>query len=156
MENQAEIERIKREDLNKLKEALQKMKSENKSKMLDLLDKVRRSTDELARIKDLHFKDKKEYTELFDASSNKINEKIEATFLAQSKEFKEERKTHKIEIKELERKLKSAQLENGKLQENICGRNLLFRACATSLQMSRSRTRVAAKILQRICASDSP
>lgn len=34
MENQAEIERIKREDLNKIKEALQKMKSENKSKMV--------------------------------------------------------------------------------------------------------------------------
>ena len=34
MENQAEIERIKREDLNKLKEALQMMKSENKSEMV--------------------------------------------------------------------------------------------------------------------------
>ena len=80
-----------------------------------MLDIVRRSTDELARIKELHFKDKKVYTELFDASTNKINEKIDATFFAQSKEFDEERKAHIIEMKELERKLKSAQLENGKL-----------------------------------------
>jgi len=82
---------------------------------IDFLDIIRRSKNEQARVKDLHFKDKKEYMEHFHNSSNKIYEKINQTLAAQSKEFDKERKTHRNEIKELEAKLKSSQLENGKL-----------------------------------------
>ncbi|CBY22941.1 unnamed protein product [Oikopleura dioica] len=118
-ENQMEIDRIKREQLNKHKEALQLMKSENKSRMIDFLDIIRRSKNEQARVKDLHFKDKKEYMEHFHNSSNKIYEKINQTLAAQSKEFDKERKTHRNEIKELEAKLKSSQLENERAQQ-VC------------------------------------
>ena len=76
---------------------------------------VRRSTNELAQIKDLHSKDKEKCAELFDATSNKIKEKIDEEASAQAKKIEEDRKTHKRKIEELEGKLKSAQLEKGKL-----------------------------------------